>query len=282
MSVLKVDGDSCSLVSECFGGFCNSGACASSAPSSPSPSSSSSGGGGGGTVATAQSIKVTITDENKAKITIRSISANTVQNIPVNETYIVQKISIKPTETLKNVEIKIERVPPLENIPHPTGEVFEYLKVDEINITNNQTDVANITFKISKTWVAENNINISTVSLTRYTTQWDKLTTIKVNETTSDLIYTAISPGLSVFAIIGETIKPTEEKQEKIQEMPATEKLPAEIPAQEELKSKIRLLVTELVITVIAFGVTIYIIIGNKLHKEFKQIFRKLLRLGQI
>lgn len=268
MSVLKVDSDSCSIASECFGGFCNSGVCASSAPPAQSSSSLSNGGGGGGGVVPTQSAKVTFLSESQAKITIPSIPANTVQDIQINETYIIQKISLKSTAPLKNVEIKIERVPLPVDVPYPSGSVFEYLKVDEVNITSNQTSTANITFKVSKTWISENSINSSTIALTRYTTQWDKLTTIKVNETVSDLIYTAISPGLSVFAITGEPIKlKTPKAQETQQPVPETPQ------PQEKPKSKTGILILLIIITVLAFSVVIFILFRN--YEDWKKLYKK-------
>lgn len=270
MSILKADGDTCSVVSECFGGFCNSGVCANSAPPSPSQSSSSGGGGGGGGGAVVvQSIKVIATDENQAKITIPSISANAVQNIPINETYIVQKISLKPSVAVKNVEIKIERVPPPESLSHPPGRVFEYLKVDEINITNNQTAVVNITFKLSKTWISENNINTSTIFLARYTTQWDKLTTFQANETASDLIYTAVSPGLSIFAITGEQIKLENPEETETPEITT----PIESLQPVEMKGRSNLLILLIITTVIAFGIVIYILVKN--YEDWFRLYKK-------
>jgi hypothetical protein len=65
-----------------------------------------------------------------------------------------------------------------------------------------------IRFKVEKSWISANDINVATIALYRYANTWNKLDTAKLSEDSSYVYFEAITPGFSYFAISGETITP--------------------------------------------------------------------------
>ncbi len=102
---LKANGASCSAASECTGGYCNSGVCASSAPSGGGGPSGGTSGTTTTTTTTTPAPTPTPTPEAPKPTAITSVS------VPVTETKAVEEIAsaIKPAD-LGVTEIKAENV----------------------------------------------------------------------------------------------------------------------------------------------------------------------------
>ena len=168
-------------------------------------SSSSSGGGGGGGIGGVSVSSATLKiEEGKATATAGSVAAGGQLNIDLNKTVDigVTRIEIGMKNLVKNIKIVFERtITP----PAPTkGKVYKYFSVTRENFT--ETDVNNITMKfaVAQSWLTENNVDAGSVWLYRYTTQWDKLSTLKLGESSVDVTYQSTLPGLSYFAIASE------------------------------------------------------------------------------
>jgi PGF-pre-PGF domain-containing protein len=81
-----------------------------------------------------------------------------------------------------------------------------------------------IYFMVEKSWVQDNNIDKSTITLNRYSDNiWNQLPTSLLREDDNYLYYTAQAPGFSSFAITGET-SASETVKEK-QNQPTTQGL---------------------------------------------------------
>jgi len=101
--------------------------------------------------------------------------------------------------------------------------VYSYL---EINLTAESQTVAdenmeiNITFKVTKEWIENNNISKKTVTLMRYHNgKWQKLSTTRLNESDIYVYYTATTTGTSTFAVVGgniETIEPPPKEETEL------------------------------------------------------------------
>ncbi|MDH5443510.1 MAG: PGF-pre-PGF domain-containing protein, partial [Hadesarchaea archaeon] len=68
-----------------------------------------------------------------------------------------------------------------------------------------------IRFKVEKSWIILNEINIATITLNRYdslTGEWTSLPTTYLSEDDTYVYFSAISPGLSVFGVSGSKIIP--------------------------------------------------------------------------
>ena len=74
----------------------------------------------------------------------------------------------------------------------------------EINKTAIEIENATIRFRVNKSWVEQNIINISTIVLSRYNNEWNDLSTELLEENTTYYLFEAETPGFSVFAVKGE------------------------------------------------------------------------------
>lgn len=120
----------------------------------------------------------------------------------------IQRIVVAVNKNVSNASIQVmdsEKPADALNITAPgEGLVLRYLNIVPTNITD--ADIANVTinFQVEKIWVTENGIDEGTIALYRYSnSSWSKLPTKKVNETSELIYFQSISPGLSVFAVVG-------------------------------------------------------------------------------
>ncbi len=209
-TTLKANGASCSAASECTGGYCNSGVCASSAPT-PSGGVSGSSTGGTTTTTAAPTTTPTVVTETKTISTIASGASGTVKLTKVSDLK-VESLVINVKNAVTDVQITVKEsssasLPSGTPAPVATdkGAVFKYLEITKSNITD--TDVNNVTvrFIVEKSWTENNSINVSTIVLQRLVgTTWVKLKTTLKEENATVYKFEAASSGLSFFTITGE------------------------------------------------------------------------------
>lgn len=129
---------------------------------------------------------------------------------------------------------------------NPPGTVYKYFDITATNIDATNLESAIIKFIVTKDWITENNVNINTIRLARYTDIWEVLDTSYTGEDSVYVHFEAETPGFSTFVIIAETM------EGEVITAPVTEKpgLPTlEIP--EELKKPANLAVLGALILVI-------------------------------
>ena len=79
--------------------------------------------------------------------------------------------------------------------------------VGEDYATDKNIANAVIRIKVAKSWIAENDIDKSTIELARYSNgEWKTLVTKWVSEDKNNLILESVTPGFSPFAITGKTM----------------------------------------------------------------------------
>jgi len=172
-------------------------------------------GGGGGittTIPKREEAKIRVNrTRGRANITIPSIAAGKMANVTIEKTeeMDITYISIHVKNSVNDIKILIKKLPgkPASVIHELTGKVYHYIQIDKENITDADINKTLIKFKVEKSWISSNRINVSTIALNRYTNKWEKLPTRKISEDATDVYFEAESPGLSVFAITGEEIK---------------------------------------------------------------------------
>ncbi len=91
----------------------------------------------------------------------------------------------------------------------PGGKVYKNLNIWVGSggvITPDTIENASIEFKVDKTWVQNNNIDLSTVTLNRYSgSSWNALPTTLVKDDGAFYYFRAKTPGFSPFSITGES-----------------------------------------------------------------------------
>lgn len=159
-------------------------------------------------------------EEKEAVIDIPSIPAKGESNFSIDsKALVVTGMKIKAVNALSNVHVVVTKLDarPTELVSDAPGVVNQYIKIER-NLTIADADIEKVTinFKLEKTWISANSINESTVALYRYAgDKWNKLETAKTTEDGAYIYYEAVSPGLSVFAVSGESTltKPAEEEK---------------------------------------------------------------------
>ena len=90
-------------------------------------------------------------------------------------------------------------------------------------ITSKTIDNASIDFKVEKVWVQNNNIDLSTITLNRYSGgSWNALPTTLVKEEGAFYYFKAKTPGFSPFSITGSGVKPLTTEVVPFREVPKT------------------------------------------------------------
>jgi len=114
---------------------------------------------------------------------------------------------ISVVNTVKDITLKLIKLtdkPATIGVDVP-GKIYVYLNMQTQNIQDEDVSSVKIKFKVTKSWVTTNNIDVSTVALNRWANdQWNELPTSKVSEDTDYYHFEATSPSLSYFAVNGE------------------------------------------------------------------------------
>ncbi|MBI4018606.1 MAG: PGF-pre-PGF domain-containing protein [Candidatus Aenigmarchaeota archaeon] len=188
-------GDSSSAASMTVTG---NSSCTSSSSSSSSTGSGSSSGSGSITTKKMYST-------NKATITIPVIQGGATESIDLDATETnVRKIEITVKGIARTIEVIVERASLPSGTPAGPGNVYHYISISKNNLSDENINAAKLEFRVEKSWITGNKIDENTISLQRYTTQWDKMATEKLSDDGTYVYYRATLPGFSVFAISGE------------------------------------------------------------------------------
>jgi len=115
-------------------------------------------------------------------------------------------VEITPTKAINYVQLDFTGIDSKPNwiSQAPIGTVYKYIGIDKLGIGDNDISQIKFKFQVDKSWITQKSLDPGKISLLRYANnQWNILATTKTGETASKYEYEAISPGLSVFAIVG-------------------------------------------------------------------------------
>ena len=166
-------------------------------------------------------------------INLQNVTRNsTVEiNFTKEEDLGLVNIKINPkinfTDFKISVRLKNDTDADLIKIEDTNFSIYKYL---EINLSSNNSYIeskdinsSEIRFKVKKSWIENENINFSTISLMRLNNStWVKLNTIWQNENQNETYYYFIAetPGFSTFAVVGskviETGEPSQYREPEI------------------------------------------------------------------
>ncbi|WMW23121.1 PGF-pre-PGF domain-containing protein [Methanolobus mangrovi] len=100
-----------------------------------------------------------------------------------------------------------------EGVPSPSGNSYQMMSIDvgnEGTISSDSADNVMISFKVSKQWIEDNNIDVSTIRMTRYNDdQWNDLPTSQKSEDGEYFYFYAETPGFSIFSVLGDEVSDT-------------------------------------------------------------------------
>jgi len=167
----------------------------------PTPSLGGGGGEGGGYAPT------TPTPTEKPPVVgevvkiISRIEAGKPESVTF-EGLDVYKITIEADKNVNDVNVMVEEVAKPEEIAEAPGIVYAYYNITATNLTDVNVTTT-IEFKVSKSWMADENVEEATIRLCRYDDGWKALPTSKINEDDAYVYFSAETHGFSIFAISG-------------------------------------------------------------------------------
>jgi len=206
-------GESCSSDdSACLSGY----ACTNGCTATGGVTGGSTGGTTGGTYSTAY-VRLAV---GKINITMTSLttSGKMIANIARYEDVAIRQMNITVVNNVGFIKIMISKLP---NLPSTVsydidGRVYHYINIERINITDSDINTVNIEFAVNKTWLTDNNVDASNITLYRWANnRWNDLSATKITEGTTEVFYRADSPGLSVFVIGTKGGAPEVEEEEE-------------------------------------------------------------------
>jgi len=114
----------------------------------------------------------------------------------------VYKISIEADKNVNDVNVMVEELEKPKEIAEALGTVYAYYNITATNLTDVNVTTT-IEFKVSKSWMADENIEEATIRLCRYDEGWKALPTSKIDEDDAYVYFSAETHGFSIFAISG-------------------------------------------------------------------------------
>ena len=220
-----------------------------------SSSSSSSGGGGSSSSAAAQAAAT----ETKTVLIDQFVPEKTNTFKVVSDTVAVDQIDVEVTNKVSNVEIKVVRTiaapknvapPVIEESAVPvqatepsteagatqpsapaassssstSGNIYQYLEIIHDKVSNDNIKSAKMKFAVTKKWISEKSVEKKNIVLKRYDSGvWTSMKTLLLSETSTEILFEAELPGLSVFAIVEEKpvqlqVQPTPQPEQPVQQ----------------------------------------------------------------
>ncbi len=118
----------------------------------------------------------------------------------------IKKISIFPNADIASGKLIVKKLigKPKEVSVSPEGIIYQFYEFALDGITDSDIKNATIELKVNSSWISENEVDSSKIYLQRWTgTIWNKISMKKGTEGTEAIEYSAVSPGLSFFAVTG-------------------------------------------------------------------------------
>lgn len=173
----------------------------SAAPSTTTTTGSSTGG-----ITTTGMVTYINLAVGKANITANYITTGgkLIANIARYQDVAIRGLNVTVVNNVANIKIMISKLPSLpSNVPYDiNGKVYNYISTSEQNFTDADIKSVNISFAVNKTWLTNNNIDASNITLYRWANnKWNDLSASKISEDANEVFFRVSSPGLSVFII---------------------------------------------------------------------------------
>ena len=121
------------------------------------------------------------------------------------------EISITLKERATSVSIAVEKLADKPSgVSDVSGVAYKYIIITKENLDDSNVAEGKIKFRVEKSWITTNNLDVSTISLYRYSNNaWNKLNTTKLSEDGTYVYFEAVTPGFSYFAISGSQVGAT-------------------------------------------------------------------------
>ncbi len=121
----------------------------------------------------------------------------------------VSQVRISAARSIRDAVIVLERLdrPPVPS--QPPGHVFSYIDISILGSDAVRVSGATISFTVPSSWLSENDVDPGGVALYNFQSEWTALPTLVDSRDGDILVYSARTPGFSVFAVAGAERQPT-------------------------------------------------------------------------
>ncbi|MEM5882933.1 MAG: PGF-pre-PGF domain-containing protein, partial [Candidatus Aenigmatarchaeota archaeon] len=148
---------------------------------------------------------VALDEEKNITLVVKCINESQTRSFNFSK-FIFYNLTLKANFSIYDFIIRIQKIPEslIDLSLRIDKKAYYYLDFSKENLEEKTLEKIIANFKVEKSWVYSENINISTISLYRLSTSWEKLKTYKIDEDSSFLYFESELPGFSIFAIAGE------------------------------------------------------------------------------
>lgn len=200
----------------------------------------------------------------------------------------INSVEIKLKDIISQLRVRVEQLTP-ENEPSFVKNFsmaplkYAALEITHENLNNSNISSVKISFKINKTWITNNDVNLDNITLYRYSGgKWTALNTKYSKSTLTYYEFEATSPGLSTFLIGAQktaTITENKTDTKKLPDVfaqntsnPTTKQITnttenktitKSIPVKNNITTK-----SVIILVVVLVAIALFIITAVKLHKE--------------
>jgi PGF-pre-PGF domain-containing protein len=118
------------------------------------------------------------------------------------------KLRIRVRNQVESVTMEVESLGSRpSDVTAPSGNAYQYVNVTPTGLNDSSIESATITFRVTKEWVTQNQIDVSTMSLERWQNNaWESLTTRAAGADSEHYSFEADTPGFSYFVITGQQL----------------------------------------------------------------------------
>ena len=162
----------------------------------------SSGGGGGGGAIPTSGLNTSSSGKESHFYDVINASGKAIFAIANNTKLAFTNIEFNANanQTVNNARITISVLNSLPSYISSLKNVYQYILVETENLNNNVNNIE-ISFRVLKSWLSNNNYDKANVAMIRYYDGWTTLPTTLVGEDDEYVYYKAQSPAFSIFAI---------------------------------------------------------------------------------
>ena len=168
----------------------------------------------------------------------------------------ITDVSIDLKRTTLNAKMTLKKIEKPAEISDPEGIIYNNYFEITTNIPRDNIASGTISFRVDKSWVSSNDIDVSTVTLNRYTGKWETLPSTKIREDSTYSYCSAKTSGFSTFVITG--------KQKEVPAAPApTPVITSPAPAERQPPTPVAQISTNSWFIGIGAIIVVVIIIGG-------------------
>ncbi|MEK6817673.1 MAG: PGF-pre-PGF domain-containing protein [Nanoarchaeota archaeon] len=119
-----------------------------------------------------------------------------------NKDIAITEVVVDVKNAISNVEIKVVSLVSNPIAIDASSKVYQYLQITKSNIDDTDASKITLNFRVPKSWLTSNNVAENNVALYRYSdNKWNSLPTTKSEADANNIMYSAVTPGFSTFAI---------------------------------------------------------------------------------